>query len=248
MLIGPHHDRRLGVGVAALLCLVLAACGSTATTGNAGSGGFFSKFGDIFTTPDWAGFSNAAKSNPTRMVTSDDLISAEGVCASANLVSAVSSNETAPSTGSSPASSDHASATSSAAGGGAAASSTGGASPPADSSATAAPPPVISVVPHQNSGVALGMTECEVAARAGAPEQVNISVDERGERAVVLSYMRGEHPGIYRFRAGRLFIIERVAEPEPEKPKKPTKPGKGKPTKSKPATTANPEAGGRRPS
>jgi hypothetical protein len=71
-------------------------------------------------------------------------------------------------------------------------------------------------------GIALGMTECEVARRAGAPERVEVGADERGERSVVLSYMRGERAGIYRFREGRLFTVERVAVVE--EPKKPAKP------------------------
>ncbi len=72
-------------------------------------------------------------------------------------------------------------------------------------------------------GVALGMSECEVARRAGAPERVEVGTDDRGERAVTLSYLRGERAGIYRFREGRLFTIERVIVAEPEKPKKPVK-------------------------
>jgi hypothetical protein len=71
-------------------------------------------------------------------------------------------------------------------------------------------------------GHALGMTECDVVRRAGAPERVDVGADERGERSVTLAYMRGERAGIYRFREGRLFTIERVAVVE--EPKKPAKP------------------------
>jgi hypothetical protein len=93
-------------------------------------------------------------------------------------------------------------------------------------------------------GIALGMTECEVARRAGAPERVEVGADDRGERSVVLSYSRGERAGIYRFREGRLFTIERVAVVE--EPKKPAKP---KPAArpavrqaAKPATAPKPAA------
>ena len=75
--------------------------------------------------------------------------------------------------------------------------------PPAD----AAPRPEAPLVP---GGIALQMTECDVVRRAGAPEQVEIGANERGERAVVLTYMRGPRPGIYRFAGGRLVSIERA--------------------------------------
>ena len=60
-------------------------------------------------------------------------------------------------------------------------------------------------------GIALQMTECDVVRRAGAPEQIQIG-DERGERSVVITYIRGPRPGIYRFAAGRLTSIERAPE------------------------------------
>lgn len=64
-------------------------------------------------------------------------------------------------------------------------------------------------------GVALGMTECEVVRRAGQPANVVISADANNDRATVLTYPAGAWPGIYRFSAGRLKEIERVAEPPP---------------------------------
>ncbi len=94
----------------------------------------------------------------------------------------------------------------------------------------AAPPAEPSVI----GGVGLGMSECDVARRAGAPDNVTIGSDEHGDRSVVLTYMRGTWPGIYRFSSGRLVFIERVAAPEPEKPKKVAKPAKA----SKPAAKA----------
>jgi hypothetical protein len=63
-----------------------------------------------------------------------------------------------------------------------------------------------------SGGIALQMTECEVVRRAGAPEQLQIGTDERGERSVMITYIRGSRPGIYRFRAGRLTSIERAPE------------------------------------
>lgn len=61
-------------------------------------------------------------------------------------------------------------------------------------------------------GIALQMTECDVVRRAGAPEQVQVGADERGERAVVITYIRGARPGVYRFSAGRLTSIERAPD------------------------------------
>ena len=68
------------------------------------------------------------------------------------------------------------------------------------------------------------MTECEVVRRAGPVEKVDLAANERGERSVVLTYLRGPAPGIYRFTAGRLSSIERAPEaaPAPEKPRKAT--------------------------
>jgi hypothetical protein len=95
----------------------------------------------------------------------------------------------------------------------------------ADAAAAAAPgaPPTAALVP---GGVALQMTECDVVRRAGTPEKVDLGADVRGDRAVVLTYIRGPLPGVYRFSAGRLFAIERAPEAPPT----------GKP--QKPATTA----------
>jgi hypothetical protein len=70
-------------------------------------------------------------------------------------------------------------------------------------------------------GIALQMTECQVVNRAGAPDNIEFGTNERGERTVVLTYLHGSRPGIYRFAAGRLVSIERA--PETEKPRAPTK-------------------------
>jgi hypothetical protein len=64
-------------------------------------------------------------------------------------------------------------------------------------------------------GIALQMTECDVVRRAGPVEKIDISADERGERTVVLTYLRGSAAGIYRFVGGRLVSIERAPGPPP---------------------------------
>jgi hypothetical protein len=76
-------------------------------------------------------------------------------------------------------------------------------------------------------GVALQMTECEVVRRAGPVEKVDF--EDGSERVVVLTYLRGPAPGIYRFRGGRLTSIERAPTP-PSPPAKPQKATPKKPT------------------
>jgi hypothetical protein len=66
--------------------------------------------------------------------------------------------------------------------------------------------------------VALGHTECDVARSIGAPDSVNLSSNERGDRVATLTYLRGARPGIYTFTSGRLSSIERAPTPEPVKP------------------------------
>jgi hypothetical protein len=84
--------------------------------------------------------------------------------------------------------------------------------------------PAAATAPPVSGGIALGMTECEVARRSGSPERVDISADAHAERAVVLTYNRGEHPGIYHFTAGRLTSMEAINEPAPaSKSKSPAK-------------------------
>ena len=71
----------------------------------------------------------------------------------------------------------------------------------------AAPPP------STTGTVALGHTECDVVRGIGAPDNVNISNNPRGDRVAVVNYSRGQRAGIYTFTAGRLTSIERGPEP-----------------------------------
>ena len=70
-------------------------------------------------------------------------------------------------------------------------------------------------------GIALQMTECDVVRRAGPVEKIDVGSDERVERAVTLTYLRGPWPGIYRFTGGRLVSIERAPGPPPAPAKAP---------------------------
>lgn len=81
--------------------------------------------------------------------------------------------------------------------------------------------------PSLPAGIALGRTECEVARYAGRPDNVELSNDQQGNRATVLTYLKGPRPGIYHFVAGRLSAVDRAPEPPaPAKPAKPVKPKK----------------------
>jgi hypothetical protein len=88
-------------------------------------------------------------------------------------------------------------------------------------------------VQQTTRGVGLGMTECEVVRMIGHTDRIEMAADERGQRAVVLTYIQGPRPGIYRFAAGRLITIERGPEPppapKPEKKKTAKKPPPKKP-------------------
>jgi len=69
-------------------------------------------------------------------------------------------------------------------------------------------------------GVTLTMTECEVVSRSGAPSRVEIGADAAGQRTAVLTYAQGPAPGVYRFVAGRLKVVDALAEPAKPAPRK----------------------------
>jgi len=92
--------------------------------------------------------------------------------------------------------------------------------------AAGAPP-----VPSTNGTVALGHTECDVVRGIGAPGNVSISNNGRGDRVAVITYTQGQRAGIYTFTAGRLTSIE-------GSPQAPVAPKVAKPkAKKKPAAT-----------
>ena len=86
--------------------------------------------------------------------------------------------------------------------------------------------------PAQSGTVALGHTECDVVRGIGAPDNVNISNNARGDRVAVVNWSRGPRAGIYTFTAGRLSSVERGEEPVAQ-PKAAAKPK----TRKKPAAT-----------
>lgn len=93
----------------------------------------------------------------------------------------------------------------------------------ASPAAPAVPPSVL------GEGVGLGMSECDVVARAGQPGNVQIGTAPNGQRSVVLTYNSGPRPGLYRFEGGHLMQMDRVEVPPPPPQvakKKPAKPKK----------------------
>jgi hypothetical protein len=58
-------------------------------------------------------------------------------------------------------------------------------------------------------GIALGMSECDVVFRAGAPSTVQIGNAPNGDRTAVLTFNSGPRSGIYHFQAGALMEVER---------------------------------------
>ena len=72
--------------------------------------------------------------------------------------------------------------------------------------------------------------------RAGVPGNVAIGAGNGGERSVVLTYLSGPWPGIYRFSDGRLKVVERG----PTSPEPPAAPPKKKPAKKPVKKAATP--------
>jgi hypothetical protein len=94
---------------------------------------------------------------------------------------------------------------------------------PADSNALAEGP-AASPPPSTTGTVALGHTECDVVRGIGAPGNVSLSNNARGDRVAVINYAQGQRAGIYTFTGGRLTSIERApgaeVQPKPAKSKK----------------------------
>ncbi|HEX8827461.1 MAG TPA: hypothetical protein VF778_05050 [Xanthobacteraceae bacterium] len=84
-------------------------------------------------------------------------------------------------------------------------------------------------------GVALGMSECDVVNRAGAPNSVQLGKNPNGDRTAVLTFDAGPRPGIYHFERGALMEVEGV--PAPPAPPKVAKKKPANPPKQKQAAT-----------
>jgi hypothetical protein len=93
---------------------------------------------------------------------------------------------------------------------------------PATSVANQDPNPASAASTNLGFGIALGMTECDVVSRAGAPSSVQIDKNQNGERSAILTFNSGPRPGIYHFEGGKLSQIDRAqtAPPPPQTAKK----------------------------
>jgi hypothetical protein len=89
------------------------------------------------------------------------------------------------------------------------------AGPGAQPVAPAAAPDTASLL---GTGIALGMSECDVVFRAGQPSSVQIGKNPNGDRTVVLTFPTGPRAGIYHFERGALMEMDAVAEPAPPPP------------------------------
>jgi hypothetical protein len=90
-------------------------------------------------------------------------------------------------------------------------------------------PPAADTGTLLGGGISLGMTECDVVFRAGAPNAVQIGNAPNGDRTAVLTFNGGPRPGIYHFAAGALTEVERVQ----------TAPAPAQTAKKKPAPKAS---------
>jgi hypothetical protein len=194
-----------GIVLICATALAVAGCKNSAQVfTDQNDGGWFSKPVEIFNKPEWAkpaSVSKTADLGPSGPVGPDDLVGGDGRCG----VTAPPAQAAAPE------------------------------QPPADRAVgsvagdlAGTPMPAGAVNapdasgPTVMGGVALGMTECQTVQRAGTPGNVSIGSGEKGDRSVVLTYLSGPWPGIYRFSDGRLKVVERAPAP-PAPPKAPPK-------------------------
>jgi len=91
---------------------------------------------------------------------------------------------------------------------------------PAPAAGPGVMPPAATAPPSLlGDGVELGMTECEVVWRAGAPSSVQLGTNANGYRTAVLTFAGGPRAGIYHFESGRLMDMDELptaATPAPK--------------------------------
>jgi hypothetical protein len=204
---------RFIIGILPAVALAAAVAGCKNTNGLFDQGPTFNP-NAIFIKPDWAvaGSVTDAKFANESAVAPDELVGADGRC------SAIMAQAPAPAVPAPVANADP-----------------NNAAVPVGDGASG---PDGQTTPLALGAVALGMSECDAVRHAGIPARVDISANEKGQRAVVLTYLGGPWPGIYHFAEGRLKEIERApVPPEPPKPEP-----KKKKKSAKPKTVARPPA------
>jgi hypothetical protein len=86
-------------------------------------------------------------------------------------------------------------------------------------------PPAADTSTLLGGGIALGMSECDVVFRAGAPSAVQIGKNPNDDRTAVVTFNSGPRAGIYHFQAGALVEVEQVqTAPAQTAKKKPASP------------------------
>lgn len=200
-----RHHAHFRIALACATALAVCGCKNSAEVlQDQNDGGWFSKPVNMFAKPDWARpTTDSVNLGPQGPVGAEDMVSADGRCAVPAAANAQASESPAAPEPTPPTSQQAA---------------TPAAAPPNAGlqrlEPASGPPPVA-------GGIALGMTECQAVQRAGTPNDVAISGDQKGERKVVLTYLGGPWPGIYTFVGGRLNVVERAPEqPKPSAPKK----------------------------
>jgi hypothetical protein len=217
------HFTHFRIALACATALAVCGCKNSAEIlQDQNDGGWFSKPVAMFAKPDWARpLTTGVNLGPQGPVGAEDMVSADGSCAVPAAATAQAAEPSPATTEPTPLAGSQTSAA-----------SPGAAAPNSGLQRlepAAGPPPVA-------GGIALGMTECQAVQRAGTPNDVAISADQRGERKVVITYLSGPWPGIYTFAAGRLRVVERAPEqPKPAAPKK-------TPKKKTPPKTASQES------
>jgi hypothetical protein len=219
----PRYRAIVSIALACVTALAAAGCKNSAQVfADQNEGGWFTKPVNMLAKPDWARpTNNSVNLGPQGPVASEDMVSADGVCAAPT---AASAQATQPAPAQPPAPADR--PVGSVAGDLAGSPMPAATQTSADSGLQRLEPATSG--PLVSGGIALGMTECQAVQRAGSPNNVAISAGDRGDRKVVLTYLSGPWPGIYTFSDGRLKVIERAPEqPKPAKAapkKKPVKP------------------------
>src|SRR5262249_46056331 len=171
-----RHQAYFRIALACATALAVCGCKNSAEVfRDQNDGGWFSKPVNMFAKPDWARpTTDSVNLGPQGPVGAEDMVSADGRCA---LPAATNAQASEAPAAPEPAPADQA--------GAAAASPNPGLQRLEPASG---PPPVA-------GGIALGMTECQAVQRAGTPNDVAISGDQKGEREVVLTYLGGPWPG-----------------------------------------------------
>lgn len=177
------------IGVVAALAIALGGCANVDENKDA----WFSKPFQFVSRNGGYTFSELQESkNRSRPITANDLVAANGSCPTPQVQQPAMQQAAAPPVAT-PAGAAPAAAPASNQPGGA--------------------PDASGADPLLGGGIALGMTECDIVFRAGAPNAVQIGKNPNGDRTAVLTFSGGPRPGIYHFEAGALMEVERVATP-----------------------------------